>query len=251
MSLKLGGTRAHNRPKGQQEPKVDQRPHLMEILDFPLRSSPFKSVIALGFLSVAFSFGPAPLQDLCVADPTSPATPSGPNCKNPTLVTANDFFFSGLNLPSNTSNILGAGFTPVGINQVPGLNTLGISVARVDLTPNGAFPPHIHPRATEIVTVLEGSLQVGFVTSNPANQHFTKTLQKGDVFVTPIGLVHYAYNVGKGNTAALVAWNSHDFGGVTLLPKAIFGANPDISSDYLARTFFLDKKIVEELQAKF
>ncbi|KAJ1394400.1 RmlC-like cupin domain superfamily [Sesbania bispinosa] len=58
----------------------------------------------------------------------------------------------------------------------------------------GINPPHTHfhlyPRATEILTVLDGTLEVGFITSNPENCHFRKVLQKGDVFVFPIGLIH-------------------------------------------------------------
>ncbi|KAJ6967141.1 hypothetical protein NC652_004638 [Populus alba x Populus x berolinensis] len=62
-------------------------------------------------------------------------------------------------------------------------------MARIDYAPWGLIPPHSHPRATEILTVLEGRLLVGFVTSNPDNRLITKVLEKGDVFVFPIGLV--------------------------------------------------------------
>ncbi|KAL0291974.1 UNVERIFIED_CONTAM: putative germin-like protein 2-2 [Sesamum radiatum] len=75
-------------------------------------------------------------------------------------------------------------------------------MVRIDYAPWGTNPPHTHPRATEILTVLEGSLQVGFVTSNPDNSLITKTLQKGDVFVFPVGLIHFQRNVGTGNAVA-------------------------------------------------
>ncbi|KAL3522883.1 hypothetical protein ACH5RR_015717, partial [Cinchona calisaya] len=101
-------------------------------------------------------------------------------CKDPKLVEANDFSFSGLHLAGNTSNALGSKVTPVSVSQILGLNTLGISLARLDYAPWGINPPHTHPRATEILTVLDGILLVGFVTSNPENRLFTKVLQKGD-----------------------------------------------------------------------
>ena len=88
------------------------------------------------------------------------------------------------------------------VAQIPGLNTLGISFARIDYAPSGINPLHTHPRASEILTVLEGSLEVGFVTSNPENRLITDVLQKGDVFVFPINLVHFQRNVGTSNAVA-------------------------------------------------
>lgn len=108
-------------------------------------------------------------------------------CKDPAAITVEDFFFSGLHMAGNTSNMQGSAVTGVNVAQISGLNTLGISLARVDYAPYGLNPPHIHPRATEILTILEGSLYVGFVTSNPENKLFTKVLNKGDVFVFPQG----------------------------------------------------------------
>lgn len=94
---------------------------------------------------------------------------------------ADDFFSSGLHLPGNTSNPMGAAFKAVTVNQMPGLNTLGIVIARLDFERKGFLPPHFHARATEILTVLKGSMEVGFVTSNPSFRHFKKVLQKGGV----------------------------------------------------------------------
>ena len=114
---------------------------------------------------------------------------NGKFCKNPNLTTANDFSFSGLNIPRNTNNQVGSNVTLLNVDQIPGVNTLGISLARIDYAPNGGLnPPHIHPRATEILVVVEGTLYVGFVTSNP-NRLISKVLYPGDVFVFPIGLI--------------------------------------------------------------
>ncbi|PQM37228.1 putative germin-like protein 2-1 [Prunus yedoensis var. nudiflora] len=106
---------------------------------------------------------------------------NGLACKDPKTVEAADFSFCGLHLEGNTSNPIGSSVTPVTVFQLPGLNTLGISLVRIDYAPSGVNPPHTHPRASEIITVLEGSLEVGFVTSSPEYRHITKVLQKGDV----------------------------------------------------------------------
>ncbi|KAK6124614.1 hypothetical protein DH2020_041644 [Rehmannia glutinosa] len=207
-------------------------------------------ITALNFLCIAFAFDPSPLQDFCVADLTSTARVNGLACKDPSTVKADDFFFRGLHLPGNTTNPLGAALTPVNVNRVPGLNTLGLTIARLDLAANGFIPPHTHPRATEILTVLQGSLEVGFVTTGPTYTQFSKVLEKGDVFVIPIGLLHYQRNVDNGNTVVLAAVNSQN-AGIIAVTNGVFGVEPQINSDYLARAFQLDKKTIQELQAKF
>jgi quercetin dioxygenase-like cupin family protein len=175
---------------------------------------------------------------------------NGLACKDPKSVQASDFSFSGLHMLGNTSNAVGSRVTAVNVAQIPGLNTLGISFARIDYAPAGINPPHTHPRASEILTVLEGSLEVGFVTSNPENRLITKVLQKGDVFVFPINLVHFQRNVGTSNAVALAALSSQNPGVITIA-NAVFGSNPDIPSDILAKAFQLHKNVVNSLQSKF
>ncbi|KAF3673216.1 putative germin-like protein 2-1 [Capsicum annuum] len=207
-------------------------------------------IAVVSFCFVVLAFEPSPLQDFCVADPASPVKVNGLACKDPKSVNAEDFYFSGLHLAGNTSNTIGSKVTAVNVAQVPGLNTLGISLARVDYAPWGINPPHTHPRATEILTVLEGSLQVGFVTSNPENRLITKVLNKGDVFVFPIGLVHYQRNVGYGNAVAIAALSSQN-PGVISIANAVFGSEPAIETDILAKAFQIDESIAALIQSKF
>ena len=176
---------------------------------------------------------------------------NGKFCKDPKLATANDFFFSGLNIARSTSNPVGSVVTPANVAQIPGLNTLGISLVRIDYAPYGGLnPPHTHPRATEILTVLEGTLYVGFVTSNPDNRLITKVLNPGDVFVFPVGLIHFQFNVGKTKASAIAALSSQNPGVITIA-NAVFGSTPPIRSDVLAKAFQVDKNIVDYLQKQF
>jgi quercetin dioxygenase-like cupin family protein len=175
---------------------------------------------------------------------------NGKFCKDPKLAKAEDFFFKGLDIPGNTDNRVGSNVTTVNVDQIPGLNTLGISVVRIDYAPYGENPPHTHPRGTEILVVLEGTLYVGFVTSNPENRFFSKVLNKGDVFVFPIGLIHFQFNVGKTNAVAFAALSSQNPGVITIA-DAVFGSNPPINPDVLAKAFALDQKVVENLQKVF
>ncbi|KAF8402275.1 hypothetical protein HHK36_013228 [Tetracentron sinense] len=211
-------------------------------------------ILLLEFLalacSVALASDHSPLQDFCVAEPNSPVLVNGLVCKDPKLVQADDFFFSGLHLPGNTSNPVGSKVTPFNVAQIPGLNTLGVSMARVDYAPWGVNPPHYHPRASQMLTVLEGTLEVGFVTSNPENRLITKVLQKGDVFVYPVNLIHFERNVGYGNAVAIAALSSQNPGAITIT-NAVFGPKPDISSDILVKAFQLDKKEINFIQSQF
>ena len=171
-------------------------------------------------------------------------------CKNAMAVQASDFSFGGLHITGNTSNPVGSRVTPVTVAQVAGLNTLGISLARIDYAPKGINPPHTHPRASEILTVVDGSLEVGFVTSNPDNRLIATVLQKGDVFVFPVGLIHFQRNVGKGSAIAIAALSSQNPGVITIA-NAVFGSKPDISTDILGKAFQVDNSVIAKLQAKF
>ncbi|XP_054778681.1 germin-like protein subfamily 1 member 13 [Prosopis cineraria] len=198
--------------------------------------------------SVASAYDPSPLQDFCVGlnDTKLGVFVNGKFCKDPKLVKADDFFFHIM--PGNTSNPLGSQVTQVSVNEFPGLNTLGISLARIDYAQYGLNPPHIHPRATEVLTVLEGTLMVGFVASNQNdNRLFTKVLNKGDVFVFPFSMIHFQLNVGYGDAVALSSLSSQNPGVITVA-KAVFGSTPPISPEVLTKAFQVDKNIIAYLQ---
>ncbi|CAL5413265.1 unnamed protein product [Camellia sinensis] len=197
------------------------------------------AIMALAFTLVSAS-DPSPLQDFCVAINNSDVFVNGKVCKDPKLATADDFFFSGLLTPQSTSNPVGSKVTPANVMQILGLICT--------LWPQPT--PHIHPRATEVIVVLEGTLYVGFVTSNTDNRLFTKVLYPGDVFVFPQGLIHFQFNNGKTNAVALAALSSQNPGTITVA-NAVFGSNPRISDDVLAKAFQVDKKVVDYLQAQF
>ena len=174
-------------------------------------------------------------------------------CKDPMAVNADDFFkAANLDKPMDTmKSKVGSNVTLINVMQLPGLNTLGISLARIDYAPLGQNPPHTHPRATEILTMLERTLYVGFVTSNPDNKLFSKVLNKGDVFVFPQGLIHFQFNpIYDKPAVALAALSSQNPGAITIA-NAVFGSKPPISDDVLAKAFQVQKGTIDWLQAQF
>ncbi|XP_062083273.1 germin-like protein subfamily 1 member 17 [Humulus lupulus] len=210
------------------------------------------AVLALAS-SIASASDPSPLQDFCVAveDPHKALFVNGKFCKDPKLAKAEDFFFSGLNVPRDTNNPIGSNVTQLNVDKIPGLNTLGITLVRIDYAPYGQNPPHTHPRGSEILVVVKGTLYVGFVSSNQdGNRLFTKVLKEGDVFVFPIGMIHFQFNPGHTPAVAFAGLSSQNAGTITIA-NSVFGSDPAINPDVLAKAFQVDKNVINKLQKQF
>ncbi|PRQ47028.1 putative germin, rmlC-like jelly roll [Rosa chinensis] len=159
------------------------------------------------------------MEDFCVADYAAPQSPAGYSCKNPANVTVDDFVYTGLEVAGNTSNIIKAGLKPPFVSQFPGLNGLGLSLARADLAVGGVIPLHTHQRATEIILIVEGTVVTGFIDSN--NKLYLKTLKKGDIMVLPSGLFHFQVNGGDTPVLEFAAFSSAN-PGVQILENSLF-----------------------------
>ncbi|KAI7748642.1 hypothetical protein M8C21_012442 [Ambrosia artemisiifolia] len=133
----------------------------------------------------------------------------------------------------------------VTMDEFPPLEGQSVSYAVLQF-PNGTVnPPHTHPRASELLFVLMGSLQVGFVDTT--NKLFTQTLQEGDMFVFPKGLVHFQYNCDAKNPAlALSAFGSARPGTVKV-PSAVF--NSTIDDQVLALSFKTDVATIQKIKS--
>ncbi|GAB2218191.1 hypothetical protein Drorol1_Dr00001409 [Drosera rotundifolia] len=193
--------------------------------------------------SLLIAYSHASVVDFCVADFSVPDGPEGYACKKPAAVTVNDFVSSGLGAPGNTTNLIKAAVTPAFVAQFPGVNGLGISIARLDLAPDGVIPFHTHPGASEVLVVVEGTICAGFVSS--ANTVYLKTLCTGDVMVFPQGLLHFQVNGGDDQAVAYVSFSSSS-PGLQILDFALF-AN-DLPSQLLEAVTFLDDYQVKKLK---
>ncbi|TYH60975.1 hypothetical protein ES332_D07G017000v1, partial [Gossypium tomentosum] len=182
------------------------------------------------------------LQCISVADLKTPQGLAGYSCKKLELVTVDDFVFSGLHA-GNTSNLIKAAVTPAFTAQFPGVNGLGISIARLDLAVGGVVPMHTHPDSSEIIVVIQGIIDAGFVSS--ANKVYFKTLKTGDIMVFPQGLLHFQINAGTTPALAYVSFSSPS-PGVQILDFALFGN--DLPSNIIEETTFLDDAQVKKLK---
>ncbi|KAK3213427.1 hypothetical protein Dsin_018133 [Dipteronia sinensis] len=196
-------------------------------------------IASLLFASSSF----AAVQDFCVGDLNGPEGPAGYSCKKAATVTVDDFVFSRLGAIGNTSNIIKAAVTPAFSAQFPGVNGLGISMARLDLAAGGVIPMHTHPGASEVLVVVQGSICAGFISS--ANAVYFKPLKKGDIMVFPQGLLHFQINSGGSPALAFVSFSS-PVPGLQILDYALFGNN--LPTELIALTTFLDAATIKKLK---
>ncbi|KAK9126351.1 hypothetical protein Scep_015197 [Stephania cephalantha] len=135
--------------------------------------------------------------------------------------------------------------TKASVAEFPALNGQSVSFAVLMYPPGTVNPPHTHPRSAELLLVIEGTLEVGFVDTT--NKLYTQTLQLGDMFIFPKGLVHYQYNADPKNiVTALSAFGSANAGTVSV-PKTLFTTG--IDDTVLAMSFKTDVATIQKIKA--
>ncbi|XP_024523513.1 putative germin-like protein 8-1 [Selaginella moellendorffii] len=188
-----------------------------------------------------------PLQDVCVQDPNSKVFINGVPCKDPTTVTADDFTSTILREPANTTNTLNIRVQLIDITMFPGLNTQGLSIARLSFGPFGVNPPHVHPRSSEVIYCLQGRIYAGFVTT--ANRLFEKVLYPGDLFIFPRGLVHFQRNLDPVSALAIATLGSQN-PGRTDVARALFQTQEsDNLNEVIEAALQVDEEVIEKLRA--
>lgn len=153
-------------------------------------------------------------------------------CKHPSTILASDFKTLLLNHAGDLDNMVRSSVNMVTATEFPGLNTLGLSMARADIAPGGAVLPHSHPRASEMMFVHGGSVLVGFFDTK--GRLFQKSLGQGEVFIFPRGLVHYIMNYGFSVSTIFSVLNSQN-PGVMGIAHAMFATDSDVVEGLLAR----------------
>jgi oxalate decarboxylase/phosphoglucose isomerase-like protein (cupin superfamily) len=98
------------------------------------------------------------------------------------------------------------------VDNFPILVELGISNGISLVEPCGLNLPHLHPRANEFLTVIDGILDTGFVQENGFNAEVETQLGKFQGTVFPIGSIHYQQNPTCSPAAFVAALNSEDPG---------------------------------------
>lgn len=135
--------------------------------------------------------------------------------------------------------------TKASMAELPALNGQSVSYAILRYPACSVNPPHTHPRSAELLFLIDGELEVGFVDTT--NKLYTQTLQTGDLFVFPKGLVHYQYNNNANYTAtAISAFGSANAGTVSV-PGSVFTTG--IDDGILAKSFKTDVPTIQKIKA--
>ncbi|CAM9966236.1 unnamed protein product, partial [Choristocarpus tenellus] len=91
---------------------------------------------------------------------------------------------------------------------------------RLNIPVCGINTPHVHPRATKLLFVVEGNdLRVAFVEENGGNGAVVNDLNYGEVTFFPQGLIHYQQNLGCEPLRLIAALSSEDPGVVTVTTR--------------------------------
>ncbi|CAN4110844.1 unnamed protein product [Withania somnifera] len=196
-------------------------------------------IMAMAILAISLNKAsagdPDMLQDVCVADLTSSLSVNGYFCKK--NFSEMDFSSMVIAKAGATNNTFGSLVTGANVMKVPGLNTLGVSMARIDYAPGGINP----------LTLILGELDVGFITTS--NVLISKHIVKGEVFAFPRGLVHFQQNNGDVPAAVIAAFNSQ-LPGTQSIATTLFASSPTVPDHVLTKTFQVGTKQIEKIKSR-
>ena len=89
--------------------------------------------------------------------------------------------------------------------------------------------PHTHPRATEFLFVVNGTMEAGFIEENGA-RFVINTVTQGQGTIFPKGSIHYQINTGCEPLTFVAALNDED-PGVSQIAQRCESPNPGVSQD--------------------
>jgi quercetin dioxygenase-like cupin family protein len=164
---------------------------------------------------------------------------------NITFINSNFFTFTGMRIVLRAPPPTAFKVSKASIAEFPALTGQSVSFAVLQFPAGSVNPPHTHPRSAELLFLLDGSLQVGFVDTT--NKLFTQTLHAGDLFVFPKGLVHYQYNSDLNLPAIAVSAFGSANAGTVSVPNTVF--NTSIDDGILAKSFKTDIATIQKIQA--
>jgi hypothetical protein len=115
--------------------------------------------------------------------------------------------------------------------KFPALTNLGIAFSMGFMNPCGMNTPHVHPRATEVLTIADvaegGIVRTGFSLENGIASQFSTELSKYQGTVFPQGSVHYEFNDNCAPATFIAGFNSDD-PGLSSIAQNFFDLDPDI-----------------------
>jgi hypothetical protein len=121
------------------------------------------------------------------------------------------------------------------------------------MEPCGINTPHVHPRATEFLTlVTDTKLRFGYVLENGLvaagqNPEIAGTLQQFEGTVFPQGSIHFQFNDGCESAVFVAGLNSED-PGTNQIAQGFFALNKDVVNATLGFPKEINGKNIEEFR---
>ena len=110
----------------------------------------------------------------------------------------------------------------------PALINLGVAMSAGFMNPCGMNKPHIHPRASEFLTLAKGdNVLTGFILENGLQTQFSTTLSLYQGAIFPQGSIHYEFNDNCEPAVFLAAFSNED-PGLSTIGKNFFALDPDV-----------------------
>lgn len=163
---------------------------------------------------------------------------------NNTTIDANNFTFTGMRQLVGGEYPTTFTALKVSMNELPTLNGQSVSYAVLEFPVGAINPVHIHPRASELMFLVSGTLQVGFVDTS--DNLFKQSLRIGDIFVFPKGLVHFQYNNDTTEPALAISAFGSANADTQLIPTSVF--NTSIFEGILDASFHTTRATIRKIE---
>ncbi|KAI0132115.1 RmlC-like cupin domain-containing protein [Xylariales sp. AK1849] len=130
----------------------------------------------------------------------------------------------------------GGEIVPANRGTFPALTNTGVGGAVAFLGACGFNTPHVHPRATELAIVVEGTIVASMFPENAVNltdgtpREILNTLEKFDATVFYQGSVHSQFNPNCEPAVFFAAFNSEDAGTGQVANELFAASNKDATA---------------------
>lgn len=106
----------------------------------------------------------------------------------------------------------------------------GLTIAMLSLGPCAMLSPHMHPRAANWVTAVEGTTKTWMIQENGVKP-IEAVLTPGQMTIFPVGSLHTMQNMGCGNATLISTLNNEDPGTLQLANQLF-----NLPSDMVSKT---------------
>ncbi|OAK94739.1 RmlC-like cupin [Phaeosphaeriaceae sp. SRC1lsM3a] len=156
--------------------------------------------------------------------------------------------------PPVANQTAGGAAVAANIDSFPILTGLGISTTLGFLQPCGINTPHVHPRATEFLTVVDGkNVKFGYVLENGLvsgknNPEVAGSLQQFEGTVFPQGSIHFQFNDNCEQAVFVAALNNED-PGTNQVAQGFFNLNSQVINATLGFPKEINGKNIDEFKS--